>query len=179
LLLNSADVADIREGCVSYAFSCYPNKDWKRNSKSLTIVGSEDALSLEFTSEDSRNWFLERLRLMADDMLSVAEITSKRTRMGQLKVAYTDLYSNFTEEEVQVNTQLKDLLLRGIQVTQHFDGECISAIITYDIATTAIVILPIAEAVKEVTPTGLWGFIQSSLGSVVAPIVPKRSSVQV
>jgi len=116
---------------------------------------------------------------MADDMLSVAEITAKRTRMGQLTVSYSDLYSNFTEEEIQVNSQLKELLLRGIQVTQHFDGECISAIITYDIATTSIIILPVAEAVQEDAPTGVFGAVRSMIGAVVAPIVPKRSSVQV
>lgn len=170
------DISEIREGCVAHAFACYPEKDFKRNNRSLTIVATETCLSLELTSEDSRNWFLERLRLMADDMLSVPEIRNKRDRMRQIKVEYTDMYSNFTEEEIQTNTQLKELLVRGIQVNHHFNGEVISSIITYDLASTSLVILPIADAVKE-EESGYWGLVRKVFGYFMAPIVVKQSSV--
>ena len=80
------DIAEIREGCVAYAFDCYPDirKDSTLSSRTLTIIGTEGSYSLEMNSSDTRDWFLIRMRLMIHDMLSIQEITAKKYRLMEL-----------------------------------------------------------------------------------------------
>lgn len=116
---------------------------------------------------------------MCDDILSVNELLEKKDRMKLIRVSYADTYLNFTEEEIQVNLQFKELLIRGIQVSHHFNGEIITSILTFDERITSIVILPIEDAVKEEPTNYFYQLLNIFTNYFIAPITVKQSSVKV
>lgn len=114
--LYIVDITEIREGSLSYEFECCKDRDPRNEDCYLAVVGSECTICLEATSAESRDWFLERLRLLADDMMSKSEIEARTFRMSQIRSKQIKIYSDYTEDEIESNNQLKELLLRGIQV---------------------------------------------------------------
>ena len=86
--------------------------------------------TITLITQDIRDWFLERIRLMVDDMLSVAEVRDKRARQNELghskhnfrnattKIGDKVVMSKnlYKPEEINAIMQMKELMMRKIQV---------------------------------------------------------------
>ncbi len=102
------DIAEIREGAESFHFT--ENRTPPRNvNNCLSIVGSERTISLELPSKFTRDWFLTRLRLLADDILVEQERMARKYKIWEKA-------RQLNPAETESVAKLQGLLERGVQV---------------------------------------------------------------
>jgi len=118
------DISEIREGANSFQFS--ENATPPENAQCcLSLVGSERTISLELPSKFTRDWFLTRFRLLAEDILVDQEREVRKYKIWE-KVR------QLNPIEVQSVAKLQGLLERGIQVLHHeLNGNIINAVLRY------------------------------------------------
>jgi hypothetical protein len=143
------DIAEIREGAESFQFT--ENKIPPRNVHNcLSLVGSERTISLELPSKVlsvslffntcwctyfitlyctlmkfTRDWFLTRFRLLAEDILVDQERMTRKFKIWEKA-------RQLTAEETQSVAKLQALLDRGIQVKHHdVHGNISDAVLRY------------------------------------------------
>lgn len=80
----------------------------------LSLIASEDTLSLEFPSTFTRNWFLERFALLVDDITEEDEKLSQRYRLSRIPGPIDDRISTAA-------AVMGSALERGIQVNRLID----------------------------------------------------------
>jgi len=120
------DISEVREGSDSFQFmknSIQP----KEPDNCLSLVGSERTISLELPSKFTRDWFLARFRLLAEDILVEQE---KRMRKYKL----WENSKHLSQIELSGVDHLKTLLEGGIQVMHHqrSTGKIEQAVLKFD-----------------------------------------------
>ena len=129
------DIAEVRAGDRSYDFqnSSQPPAESKC---CLSLIGSERSISIEYPSEFTRDWFLERLKLIQEDVMSVEE-KEERNRIMATKVR------PLTPLEIESARRLIGVLRRGIQIKVHHPSAKIyDAMLAYDSAKDAFIVTP-------------------------------------
>mmetsp|Transcript_6955 Transcript_6955/g.11767 ORF Transcript_6955/g.11767 Transcript_6955/m.11767 type:complete len:314 (-) Transcript_6955:598-1539(-) len=118
------DIAEIREGAESFQFT--ENKVPPRDiNNCLSLVGSERTISLELPSKFTRDWFLTRFRLLAEDILVDQERQSRRFKVWEKA-------RQLSPVETQEVAQLQSLLERGVQVLHHeLSGKVVESVLRY------------------------------------------------
>jgi hypothetical protein len=107
----------------------------------LSLIGSERSISIEFPSEFTRDWFLERLRLVQEDVMTIEEKT-ERNRVLAMKG------SSIGHVEIESARKLIGQLRNGIKITIHHPtGKIYDAIFTYDGARDSFVVTPVARTI--------------------------------
>lgn len=106
------DIAEVRRGSVSYHFKKNPNPP-SSDEHCLSLIATEGTLSLELPSKFARDWFFERLQLVADDILTSDEREERAAR----RIEAPGRPMSPTESEI--SHQLGQLLARGVQVMHH------------------------------------------------------------
>ncbi len=167
-------------GSASYDFACCNDLDMNKEDLYLAIVGSETTICLELYSEEARNWFLERLRLLCEDMLSSVELIEREQRFKQLHNSEIKLYSDYSAADISSNTQLKELLLRGIQINHHVNGYIVSSLISFDVTTLTLTVMPISEAEDDEQQNAaggvgsyIWRSLTYSAHALTSPFVTR------
>lgn len=111
------DVAEVVGGDHTFAFATHPEKP-NSQEQCLNIIASERTLCLQLPSEFSRNWFLERLRLLCDDILTTNE-KNLRDSIKWTKMSNRLPFQDF-HREIAESTQ--SLLEKGVDVKFHTNG---------------------------------------------------------
>lgn len=110
------DVVDVVGGKHTFGFATQPEPP-EFDETCLNIIASERTLCLQLPSEFSRNWFMERLRLLCDDILTTNEKSLrdsiKWTKMSN-RVVVKDAQSY---KDIAESTQ--DFLEKGVEVLCH------------------------------------------------------------
>lgn len=127
------DISEIREGSDSFHF--LQNKTPPEDPNCcLSLVGSERTISLEFPSKFTRDWFLVRFRLLAEDILVEQERLNRKYKIWEN-------YRQLNSVEIQYVSQLQALLDRGIQVSHHqLSGKIVDGVIRYEADTNTLVL---------------------------------------
>ena len=137
--LYMRDIAEVRGGDFSYDFR--KNQAPPQNPDlCLSLIGSERTISLELPGKMERDWFLERLQLVAMDILTVAERDEKERKK------WTNVYSNQSElsgEEVTAANHMAEVLTQGIQIMNHNPvGQILRSVLSFDAKTNSIILQP-------------------------------------
>lgn len=119
------DISEIREGTYSTHFLSAVEEPPR--STCLSIVGSERTISLELPSEFTRDWFLSRLRLLAEDILVAQEKSIRKFRVWEN-------YANQKRlNDMRSIDTLEELLTQGILVQAHLRrGDIVNATLKFD-----------------------------------------------
>eukprot|EP01039_Chlorochromonas_danica_P010476 gene10475-11606_t len=127
------DISEVRPGNQSFHFSM--NSSHQANGDlCLSLIGSEDTLSLEFPSSFTRNWFLERFALLVDDITEEDEKISQRYRLSRIPGPIDDRISTAA-------SVMGSALERGIQVLHHrHSGEIMAACLSIDRTANQLVV---------------------------------------
>jgi hypothetical protein len=127
------DLAEIRSGSATYQFKNAVRKP-ENDNHCLALIGTECTLSLEFPDQETRDWFLERLKLVLDDVLTMDEINERNQRNSK-----TGLVSALSSDETAAAQQLMALLQRGIQILHHNKaGKVLRSSVYYDADTQCL-----------------------------------------
>jgi len=129
------DIAEVRAGERSYDFQS--STQTPADSKCcLSLIGSERSISIEYPSEFARDWFLERLRLIQEDVMTVEE-KAERNRINAIK------QRPLLPVEIESARRLIGVLRRGIQIKVHHPtAKIYDAMLTYDSAKDSLVVTP-------------------------------------
>lgn len=137
--LYMRDIAEVRGGDFSYDFR--KNASPPTSSElCMSLIGSERTISLELPGKMERDWFLERLQLVAQDILTVAEREEKERRK------WANMYSSPSElsgEEVTTANHMGEVLTQGIQILSHNPvGQVLRSVLSYDPRTNTLSLQP-------------------------------------
>lgn len=135
--LYMRDIAEVRGGDNAY--------DFKRNSRPpvdpdlcLSLIGSERTICLELPGKMERDWFLERLQLVAQDILTAAEREEKERR----KWTYVTLRgTQLSNEEVGAANHMAEVLTQGVQVSHLFISGIVLANLSYHLPILCVLTL--------------------------------------
>eukprot|EP00601_Ochromonadales_sp_CCMP2298_P001133 CAMPEP_0173194082 /NCGR_PEP_ID=MMETSP1141-20130122/14311_1 /TAXON_ID=483371 /ORGANISM="non described non described, Strain CCMP2298" /LENGTH=237 /DNA_ID=CAMNT_0014118479 /DNA_START=515 /DNA_END=1228 /DNA_ORIENTATION=+ len=105
------DISEVREGLHSHHFSERSNPP-TNSSTCLSIVGSERTISLELPSKFTRDWFLVRFRLLAEDILVEQEKAVREFKIWEK-------HRLLSQVETTAVAKLQALLERGVKVLHH------------------------------------------------------------
>jgi len=121
------DIAEVRAGAQAYDFIKNPDPD-REDAKCLTLIGTERAISLEFPSQFTRDWFLERFRILVDDILLDEEKSVRNFQ--KFCVHDTELLTN---QQIEAATNLVSVLQRGVQILHHrTTGKIVKSKLVFD-----------------------------------------------
>ena len=105
----------------------------------MSLIGSERSISLEYPSEFTRDWFLERFRLVQEDVMTIEEKSEK------IRVLATKERS-IRHFDIESARKLVGQLRNGIKITIHHPtGKIYDALFTYDGARDSFVVTPVAK----------------------------------
>ena len=97
-------------------------------------------MCLEFPSREPRDWLLERLRLVLEDVLSTEEISERRSRSRRYN---HNVLATLSTDEMSAATQMMALLKRGIQILHHNKaGRVVRSSVFYDQAEMRLEVKP-------------------------------------
>jgi len=132
------DISEVREGIDTYNF--------KKNKKKpsdvdtcLSLIGSERTISLELPSKFTRDWFIQRFRLLAEDILVEQE---KKIR----KYKIWEHFRQLTPSETQLVNNLQSILERGVELLHHQSGKIEKSLLLFEAKTNTLFIEPINNA---------------------------------
>lgn len=122
------DVSEVVGGAHTFGFATQPEPP-NSDEQCLNIIASERTLCLQLPSEFSRNWFLVRIRLLCDDILTTNEKSLREsikwTKMNN-KLVLKDSF-----KEIADSTQ--DFLEKGVTVLCHTpEGAINESTLTYN-----------------------------------------------
>ena len=137
--LYMRDIAEVRGGDFTY--------DFRKNGSPpsdpdlcLALIGSERTISLELPGKMERDWFLERLQLVAQDILTVAEREEKERRK------WFNLYASpaaVSPAEVTAANHMAEVLAQGVQIMSHNPvGQVLRSILTFDPRSDTLTLQP-------------------------------------
>lgn len=145
------DIAEVRPGTLSNDFV----KNFHRPADEdacFSIIGSESTLSLELPNKFTRDWFLERILLIADDVKSPEERTAIEMRRWGPN-------PRMNPADIGVAKHVMGLLMRGIQVIiHHASSRVVRGVLSYDQNYHTVVATP--------TERSLFGFGLASAQSL-------------
>ena len=137
--LYMRDIAEVRGGDFSHDFQ----KNVSRPANAdlcLSLIGSERTISLELPGKMERDWFLERLQLVAQDILTVAEREEKERRK------WTALYTSVAAvppAEMTAANHMAEVLAQGVQIMSHNPvGQVLRSILTFDSRSRTLTLQP-------------------------------------
>ena len=144
------DIAEVRAGASSFPFKqCATPPSVATHC--MCLIGTERTLCLEFPSKGVRDWFLDRFRLVLEDVLTPEEVAEREQRARK-----HGLLATLSPEESNAATQMLALLKRGIQILHHNRaGRVVRSSVHYNSDTMRL----------EVTPADV-GFFGSLIHSV-------------
>jgi hypothetical protein len=103
------DIAEVRKGDESFDFK--ENIFRPTNAEHcLSLIGTERTLSLELPGKLERDWFYERLQLVAQDILTDGEKAEKAKWSLKADVP-------LSAEEKNAAAHLRNVLSQGVQVS--------------------------------------------------------------
>jgi hypothetical protein len=164
------DISEVRAGVTAYDFqqTKVPPQD---PDCCFSIIGSEATICVELPTPSIRDWFLERVTLLAKDILIPRERQALTRRLELLRKAQV-----LNQDELLQATQLLNLLRRGVQVLLHtVSGSIVKGNIVYENAKQELQLKPFSffafghdETIKlsdivEIRPgTHSYGFVMSN-----------------
>ena len=108
------DVAEVVGGAHTFGFAAQPEPP-SSNEQCLNLIASERTLCLQLPSEFSRNWFLERIRILCDDILT----SNERSLRESIKWTNMNNRLPFKESHRSIAESTEDFLVKGITVLCH------------------------------------------------------------
>lgn len=104
------DVSEIRDGTDVHPFS--GDKQPPDPECCLSMIGTEGTLSLELPSQYTRDWFISRFRLIAEDILTNEERRQRRFKVWESVKALGD-------EDNRSVRNIESTLTRGVEMDLH------------------------------------------------------------
>jgi hypothetical protein len=142
--LYMRDISEVRKGSDSCDFQKNPSGVPEHDEHCLSLIATERTISLELPSKFARDWFFERLNLIADDILTEDEKEERRARK---------IHNNaqLNEQEKEAAQHLVGVLARGVQVLHHHPcGRIVRSVLSCEEGSTKLVI--------ETTERTFFGF---------------------
>ena len=137
------DIAEVRPGTLSNDFNKNSYQPHSEDS-CFSVIGSETTLSLELPNKFTRDWFLERILLISDDVKSPEERKAIESRRWGPN-------PKMSPPDVSVAKHVMSLLLRGVQVIIHHpSSRVVKGVLSYDQNYHTVVATP--------TERSLFGF---------------------
>lgn len=141
------DIGEVRAGWNAYDFQ-HNNEPPESEELCLSLIGTERTVCLELPTKFSRDWFLERFKLIIDDVLTELE------KSLRAKIAWTLTSDNTLDVEggaSTVSAQMRALLERGLQVLHHHpSGRIIRSYITFSEATQSLTVQPMERSFFDI-----------------------------
>jgi hypothetical protein len=131
------DIAEIRGGADAFFFK-KATPPPESPQRCISLIGTEMTICLEFPTNDVRDWFLERFKLVHEDVLSQDELVEwKQRTMPSTKEA-------LSFPELSAAQQMMALLTRGVQILHHNKGgKVVRSNIYYEQASHHLTIRPV------------------------------------
>lgn len=157
------DIGEVRAGSRAFDFqqSSYYSPKEAESEQCMSLIGTERTLCLLLKSKTARDWFVERLKLVIDDVLTETE---KRNRL-EMRSGHLSLTLNPTDTVSPAD--LRNLFARGFKVLHHHPNDTIiESIIYFDQTRSRVVIRPVVRS--------FFSFSDQSMGLQVEDIVEIR-----
>lgn len=108
------DITDVVGGADTFGFASQPEPP-SSHEQCLSLVASENTLCLQLPSEFSRDWFLERIRLLCDDILTANERSLRES------ISWTKMNNRlvFKDSFTEIARTTQELLEKGVAVLCH------------------------------------------------------------